>query len=179
VADPGAIILYALAIVYLLAFVPRSMRRIQFESTIVVRCTPKAAFALVSDPNNWHRYVPELELRAAVRAPVTVGDLIYDRVVVKGSTHDAIERVIAYEPGERFGTQIVGGHGTTGIYELYAADGGTLVTYRCQATLTLFEAWAGNGFRRGRLAAKLKEVRDPIMQRIKAILEAEAAAVSV
>ena len=176
----GADLLFfgALAL-YMLAFVPPAMRRIAFESSVFARCTRRQAFDLVSDPNNWPRYVPELSLRSRVRTPVKLGDLIEDRVVWHGVTHDAVERVIAYEPGERFGTQIVGGHGTTGEYELFAADGGTLINYRCRATLTLLEAWAGNGFRRGHLAAKLKEARDPIMDRLKNLLEAEPSTVSV
>ena len=177
--NAGDAVLLALIGIYLLVFMPPAMRRIQFQSSVVARCTPMEAFALVSDPNNWPRYVPELSLRSRVRTPVKLGDLIEDRVVWNGVTHDAVERVIAYEPGERFATQVVGGHGTTGEYELFAADGGTLINYRCRATLTLLEAWAGYGFRRGHLAAKLKEVRDPIMERIKNVLEAEPSPVSV
>ncbi|HET7338468.1 MAG TPA: SRPBCC family protein [Candidatus Dormibacteraeota bacterium] len=178
--NPGALVVYAAIAVYLLAFVPRTMRRIQFVSTIVVRCTPAAAFALVSDPNNWRRYVPQLELRSPVRTPVQVGDLIYDRMVFPDMTHDAVERVIVSEPGVRFGTQIVGGgHGTTGVYEFAWADGSTHVTYRCHATLTLPEAWLGNGFRRGYITGKMKAARDEVMQRIKLLLEAEPAEVSV
>ena len=177
--NAGDLLLIGLVAAYMLVFVPPAMRRIQFQSSVVARCTPMQAFALVSDPNNWPRYVPELSLRSRVRTPVKLGDLIEDRVVWHGVTHDAVERVIAYEPGERFGTQIVGGHGTTGEYELFATDGGTLIDYRCRATLTLLEAWVGNGFRRGHLAAKLKVARDPIMERIKNVLEAEPSPVSV
>ena len=169
----GYVLLGALLAVYLLVFAPPAMRRIEFESSVYVRCTPMQVFALVSNPNSWPRYVPQLQLRSAVATPVKIGDLIYDRVAAEGLTHDGVERVIASDPGVSFGTQMVtGGHGTTGVYELFAADGGTDVVYRCRATLTLFEAWAGNGFRRGYLTAKLKAARDPIMQQIKVLLEA-------
>ena len=174
-------IVFAAALaVYLLAFVPRAMRRIAFESEIIAGSTPDAVFALVSDPNNWHRYVPEVTLTAPVRAPLKVGDLIYDRFVTGDVTLDGIERVVAFDPGVRFGTQMMsGGHGTTGVYDLFTAEGGTRIIYRCDTRLTVLEAWAGNGFRRGFLAGKLKANRDLTMQRIKAVLEAETAPVSV
>ncbi|HKC18685.1 MAG TPA: hypothetical protein VKE27_03550 [Candidatus Dormibacteraeota bacterium] len=50
---------------------------------------------------------------------------------------------------------------------------------RCHTSLTLLEAWAGNGFRRRYIARRLKAARDEVMQRIKGILEAEAASVFV
>lgn len=180
IRNPGALILYAALAVYLLAFVPPAMRRLEFVSTMVVRCTPAAAFALVSDPNNWCRYAPQLELSSPVRTPVQVGDLIYDRIVSPDITHYAVERIVVSEPGVRFGTRIVGGgHGTTGVYEFVWADGSTHVTYSCRATLTLPEAWLGNGFRRAYITAKMKSARDDVMQRIKVLLEAEPAEVSV
>lgn len=174
-------IVFAAALaVYLLAFVPAAMRRIEFQSEIIAASTPEAVFALVSDPNNWHRYVPELTLRATVRPPLKVGDLIYDRFVAHEVTLEGIERVVAFDPGVRFGTQMLsGGHGTTGVYDLFKADGGTRIIYRCETSLTVLEAWAGNGFRRGFLAGKLKANRDLTMQRIKALLEAETAPASV
>ena len=166
--------------VYLLAFVPPAMRRIAFQSEIIASSTPDAVFALVSDPNNWHLYVPELTLRATVRAPLKVGDLIHDRFVAEHVTLEGIERVVAFDPGVRFGTQMLSGsHGTTGVYDLFKAEGGTRIVYHCETSLTLLEAWAGNGFRRGFLAGKLKANRDLTMQRIKALLEAETAPGSV
>jgi polyketide cyclase/dehydrase/lipid transport protein len=176
----GDIVLIAALMVYLLVFVPPAMRRIAFESEVVVGCSPDAAFALVSDPNNWPRYVPELQLRAVVRPPLKLGDLIYDRFAARDMTVEGIERVVAFEPGVRFGTQLVsGGHGTTGVYELFRTEGGTRIVFRCETSLTVLEAWAGNGFRRDFLASKLKANRDVTMQRIKGVLEADAAAASV
>ena len=174
-------IVFAAAVaVYLLAFVPPVMRRIAFESEIIADSTPDAVFALVSDPNNWHRYVPELTLTATVRAPMKVGDLIHERFVAGDVTLEGIERVVAFDPGVRFGTQMLsGGHGTTGVYDLFKADGGTRIVYRCETSLTVLEAWAGNGFRRGFLAGKLKGNRDLTMQRIKTLVEAETAPGSV
>lgn len=174
------LVVAAAIVIYLLAFIPARMRRLEFRSTIDVRCAPKDAFALVSDPNNWHRYVPELSLTAPVRTPVGIGDVIHDRIVRPNITNDGVERVIAYEPGVRFGTQMItGGHGTTGVYDFAWSDGITRITFSCQATLTLAEAWLGNGFRRGFITAQMKAGREVVMQRIKGLLEAEPAEVNV
>ena len=70
---------FALVVVWVLLWVPRGNRTILARSAVEVRCTPQAAFELVSDPNNWPLYVPELELTQPVEVPVRLGTVISDR----------------------------------------------------------------------------------------------------
>ncbi len=164
-------VLALVLVAYAVVWIPESMRRLGFESRIAIRRPPQAVFDLVSSPRNWPRYFPEIEVVDAGPLPLKVGDVIHDRVTAGGSVVEAHEVVTDYEPGRRFGTGIPEPHQTHGVYELTPTAEGTDVTYTMRATLTIYEAWLGSGFRRGSMARRLLAVREPGMRRIKQLLE--------
>jgi Polyketide cyclase / dehydrase and lipid transport len=163
----------AVLVAYVAMWIPAGMRRIGFRAAVLVRCTPEAAFALVSDPNNWPRYWPNLELRERPALPLHVGDVIHDRVTTGGLTLDAEELVTDFVAGREFGTSVIGGRGSRGIYLVNAVDGGTEVAYVYETKLRLSEAWMGNALSRGSLTERLKSNRLAALERVKKLLEAE------
>ena len=165
----------AVSVAYALLWIPPAMRRIGFRAAVVARCTPQAAFDLVSDPGNWPRYWPNLELRQRPTLPLHTGDVIHDRVTTDGLTLDAEELVTDYVPGREFGTSVIGGRGSRGVYQVSPVDGGMEIAYVYSASLTLPEAWLGNAIKRGALQSRLRANRLAALLRIKHLLEAERA----
>jgi hypothetical protein len=88
-------------------------------------------------------------------------------------TLEAEERVIAYEPGRRFGTTVVGDRPNSGVYELREVAAGTEITYVYSAVLGIPMALLGGAFMPPRLVSRLREARLAAMERIKGLLESE------
>lgn len=166
-----------IALVYIAIWVPPAMRRIGFRTSIVAGCTRNEAFALVSDPRNWHRYFPNLQVFEPIQLPLKVGDLIHDRVDAGSLVLEAWEQVVAAEPGRRFGTAVTPNkRKSSGVYELNDVPGGTEIAYVYDATLMLGEAILGSGPARSSLVGKLLAQREASLQRIKQLLEGQPAA---
>jgi hypothetical protein len=160
---------------WILAWTPRSQRTLEVMSEIDVRCEPQAAFALVSDPHNWHLYAPQLQVVEPIPTPMQVGSIIHDRVRTATGILEAGERVIAMEPGRRFGTAVVGSpQGSSGTYDFEPAPGGTKVRYTHRSVLTMSQAALGMGLRRRSIATKMAQLRGDALERIKRILEGGA-----
>jgi hypothetical protein len=170
----------ALVVVWVLVWVPRGNRTILARSAVEVRCTPQAAFELVSDPNNWPLYVPELELTQPVEVPVRLGTVIRDRIRRDGKiTVAADEEVVALEPGVQFGTAIQGDPQTSsGIYQFEPATGGTRIEYSHRSLVSLPAAIFGIALRRASIVKQMSDRRAETLARIKALLE-EPGATSV
>lgn len=155
------------------ALVP-SRRRIEVRTAIVARTTPEAAFDLVSDPSMWPRYAPDLEIIESPDLPVKVGTVIRDRMHRPSLPPlEVEERVIAFEPGRRFGTTVVGDRPNSGIYEMREVEGGTEIAYLYSAVLGVPTALLGGAFMRPRLVNRLRSVRRAALERIKRLLEAQ------
>ena len=159
-------------VAYVLVWVPRTMRWVQYRSSVQARSTPLAAFELVSDPRNWHLYFPQLEVIEPLDKPLHMGSVIHDRVARDGYVIDADEVVVAFDPGRQFGTAIRKPRRSQGIYEFKEVDGGTEIEYTSWTVLTMAQAVLGVGLRRRSLTSKMIATRAPAMQRIKALLEA-------
>jgi len=72
--------LEVVVLAWVLISVTPSMRRVEMQSAVEVSCSPAAAFDLVSDPRNWRRYIPELEVVGPVDHPVHTGTVIRTRI---------------------------------------------------------------------------------------------------
>lgn len=167
---PGGLVLFAVFVIWALIWAPERSRRIQMTSSIDVRCAPHTAFAFVSDPNNWPRYIPELELPEPVDVPLSVGATFRDRVARQNAEpFEAEERVIVFEPGSRFGT--TSGHGDSGISEFTPIPGGTRVSYTYRAVVGFAFALWGGMLRRRSMVAEMAANRARINQRLKRVLE--------
>lgn len=174
---PFAVVYAAVVLAYVALWVAPGMRHIAFRAAVVARCTPDEAFALVSNPRNWPRYFPNIQVFEPIQLPLKAGDLIRDRVSGPLLVVDAVERVLVAEPGRRFGTAVTpNARHSSGVYEFSTVSGGTEIAYVYNATLTLTEALAGVAFERASLVAKLRQQREAGLQRVKQLLEAQPAA---
>jgi hypothetical protein len=175
-----ATVYFGLAVLWVLFWTPRGNRTIVMRSAVEVRCSPQAAFELVSNPNNWHLYVPEIELAHPVEIPVHLGTVIHDRVRRDGKiTVEASEEVVALEPGARFGTAIQRDpQASSGIYQFEPAAGGTRIEFTHRSVLSLPAAIFGIAFRRAAILRQMSERRAQTLVRIKLLLE-ESGATSV
>lgn len=169
----AAAVYVALVVAWVLVWTPRSNRQLVVRSTIGVSCTPLAAFELVSNPNKWPLYVPELELVQPVEIPVRLGTVVHDRVRRGGViTLEADEEVVALEPGVRFGTAIRGpAQSSSGIYQFAPVQGGTTIEFTHRSLISLPAAILGVATRRGSLRKVLGERRAATFARIKRLLE--------
>jgi Polyketide cyclase / dehydrase and lipid transport len=168
-----AVIAVALVVAWILVWTPRASRRLVMRSAIDVRCTPQAAFELVSNPNHWPLYVPEIELVQPVDVPVRLGTVIHERVRRDGRILlEAEEDVVALEPGKRFGTSVRKAQPSSGIYEIGpVADGMTHIEYTHRSVLSLPTAILGGALMRGGLGNKMAAGRAKILERIKGLLQ--------
>ncbi len=164
---------------WVLLWLPRRMRRLGFRSTVDVRCTPQDAYAFISNPNNWHLYVPGLELREPVEAPVHIGTVIPLRMSrVREIPLEGEEEVIAYEPAWRFATRSRDDPGGgTGTYTFQPVTILTRIEYAYRADVPLTIALIGEaGVGRWLLIRNMRKNRDRAMNRIKDLLEGRGAA---
>jgi hypothetical protein len=162
-----------LMILWVLLWTPARSRAIVVRSAIEARCTPRAAFDLVSNPNNWPQYAVGIELAQPVAVPVRLGTVIHDRVRRGGTiTVEADEEVVALEPGVRFGTAIQGDpQSSSGIYEFDPVVGGTRIEYTHRSHLSLPAALFGIGLRRAAIVKQMADRRAESLARIKLLLE--------
>ena len=162
-----------LLLAWVMFWMPRANRTLLIRSAIDVRCTPQAAFDLVSNPNNWPLYVPEIELAQPVVVPVHLGTIIPGRVRRDGKiTLEADEEVVAFEPGARFGTAMHRDpQPSTGIYDFEAVLGGTRIQYTYRTVISLPAAIFGVRLMRSRLVKVMSERRMQSFARIKRLLE--------
>jgi hypothetical protein len=167
------IVFLGLAVIWALIWTPRSTRRVVARTAIELRCSPAAAFDLVSNPNNWHRYLPEFELVEPIHAPVRVGSLIHGRVHRDGRiAMEGEEEVIAFEPGRRFGTILREAPGrSTATYELEEVPGGTRLQHTFRSAVSLPAAILGDGLRRRGIMNRMVARRTRTLDRIKRLLE--------
>lgn len=176
-ANPLYAVIYAALVgFYLLYVVPTSRRRIGYRSTVTVRSTPEAAFALISDPHNWPRYLPDLEVVEPIDTPLHVGSVVSERVTSGGQVVDGQDTVTLLEPNRKLGMKGLNTPGSVDLYELKPLDGGTEISYSVEHLLGVPEAVIGAVLSRGAIVAKLRARREKALQRIKEILEAPPAA---
>jgi hypothetical protein len=155
----------------LISIIP-SMRRVEMRSAVEVACSPAAAFDLVSDPRNWGRYFPELEVVGPVEHPVHPGTVIRTKVHLGASALNAEEIVTIYEPARRFGTEIpVPPHASSGTYDFAPSVSGTAIAYTFRGSLSPIQSALGGWLLRGRLVEKMARRRGVAMREIKRLLE--------
>ena len=169
---PLATIYGAAALAYVLLSVPSSTRRQSYRSAVVARCTLEDAFALVSNPRNWPRYFPQLEVDEPVDAPPHVGSMVHVRVREGRQVVEADERVTELEAGRRFATAVVTPHANEGLYEFTPVAGGTEIAYSFHGEMTVAQAVLGGAVNRNGLLKRMISQREEGMQRIKQLLEA-------
>ncbi len=169
---PLATIYGAAALAYVLLSAPSSTRRQSYRSAVVVRCTPEDAFALVSNPRNWPRYFPQLEVAEPVDAPPHVGSVIHLRVREGRQVVEADERVTELEAGRRFATAVVTPHANEGLYEFTPVADGTEIAYSFHGEMTVAQAVLGGAVNRNGLLKRMIAQREEGMQHIKQLLEA-------
>jgi hypothetical protein len=162
-----------LVIIWVLLWTPSRNRLIVVRTAVQVNCTPQAAFELVSNPTNWSRYAPEIELAQPVEVPVRLGTVIHDRVRRDGKiTVVADEEVVALESGARFGTAIQRDpQSSSGVYEFVPTAGGTSIEYTHRSVMSLPAAIFGMALRRASLMKQMSERRAQSLARIKRLLE--------
>jgi hypothetical protein len=157
---------------WILVSITPSMRRVEMQSAVDVACSPAAAFDLVSDPRNWRRYIPELEVLGSVEHPVHPGTVIRTRIHRGDTALTAEEIVTIYEPARRFGTEIpVSPHASSGTYDFAPSISGTAIAYTFQGSLSPIQSALGGWLLRGRLVKKMARRRGAAMKEIKRLLE--------
>lgn len=164
----------AAALAWALWCVPQPTRRLEYRLQISVRCSPQAAFELVSSPRNWHRYLPELDVLEPVDTPVRAGSLVHTVVRQGWFVISGDEQVIEYEPGRRFGTADTSQQPAVGIYEFSPAEGGTEIVWTYWSVMPYSVAVLGGALRRRALIAQFNKRRLRALQAMKALLEAPA-----
>jgi hypothetical protein len=151
----------------LFCFLP-PLRRIDTRSSVQVACSPEAAFALVSDPQSWQLWTPELEHVEASEVPVRVGTIVRSRGRSEGSLLEGEDKVVVFDPPWRCGTEVLDVRGTSSdLYEIAATDGGSLVTYTFRAMMPPEAAMLGSALQRRPSAERWRKK----MLRIKQLLE--------
>jgi hypothetical protein len=103
----AGLVLIALLVAWILLCLLPPLRRRGGRSSIQVACSPEAAFALVSDPQSWRLWTPELDLVESSEAPVRLGTIVRSRLQIEGRRLDANERVAIFEPPWRCGSEIL------------------------------------------------------------------------
>ena len=151
-----------------------SARRQDYRVAIVVSSTPEAAFALVSEPRNWPRYLPQVESVEPRDVPLHAGSTIRYRVRAGQTLLEVEEVVIAFEPGLRFGTGLAD-PAATGIYELSAGPGGTVIAYSHSGQMPVAQSIITGVFGRKANLGRMIEARQTGMDAIKRLLEAQPA----
>lgn len=164
------------ALAYALMCVPTSSRRLEYRLSRVVRCSPGAAFDLVSDPRNWHRYFPQMEVEPPLQLPLRVGSIVHAVWAQPRLAFSEDEEVIAFEPGRRFGTASAHGRPNAGVYEFTPVTEGTNVAWTYWSVLSYANAVLGGALRRGALVERMIERRSQSFERIAQILEAPSPA---
>ncbi|HEV2033276.1 MAG TPA: SRPBCC family protein [Candidatus Dormibacteraeota bacterium] len=156
----------------LLCFLP-PLRRIEGRSSVQVACTPEAAFALVSDPQNWRLWTSELEVIELSEVPVRRGTVVHSRMRIAGRLLEGDERVVAFDPPRRCGREVLDVRGAGyDSYEMTATERGTLITYAARFMRPLDRAALGEALRPSNF---FEERWKKKMQRIKQLLEDGAA----
>ena len=161
----------ALALAYALWCVPMSVRRVYYRLAIVVQATPEEAFALVSNPRNWNRYLPQIGVEEPIDEPLHLGSVVHTTWSEKRTAYSEDEQVIDFEPGVRFGTASVHRRPSDGIYEMTPVAGGTEIAWTYWSALTYAQAVLGGALRRRALVARMIERRAASLQAIKRLLE--------
>ena len=152
----------------LLCFLP-PLRRFEGGSSIQVACSPEAAFGLVSDPQNWRLWTPELESVESSEVPVRLGTVVHSRGRVQGRLLLGDERLTVFDPPSPCGSEVLDVRGTgSDQYEIAATGGGTLITYKFRQIFPVSQAALGGIFNRRK--PFLERWRKK-MQRIKQLLE--------
>jgi hypothetical protein len=164
--------LEAVVLAWILVSITPSMRRLEMQSNVEVVCSPAAAFDLVSDPRNWRRYIPELEVVGPVEHPVHPGTVIRTRIHRGDTALNAEEIVTIYEPARRFGTEIpLPPHASSGTYDFAPSVSGTSIAYTFRGSLSPIQSAFGGWLLRGRLVKKMARRRGTAMKEIKRLLE--------
>ena len=146
----------------------RPLRRIDTRSSVQVACNPEAAFALVSDPQSWRLWTPELERVESSEVPVRVGTIVQSRARIEGSLLEGEDKVVVFDPPWRCGTEVLDARGSSrDLYEIAATDGGTLITYTFRSMVPPELAMLGAALQRRSMTERWKKK----MQRIKQLLE--------
>lgn len=161
----------ALALAYALWCLPYSARRIDYRLAVVANCSPEDAFALVSDPRNWNRYLPQLGVQETFDEPLHIGSIVHETWKEGRTVYTEDEVVIAYEPGHRFGTASVGRRPIDGVYEMTPVEGGTEIAWTYSSAFTYAQAVLGGVLRRRGFIARMIERRQKSLDAIKGLLE--------
>lgn len=157
---------------WILFSIAPSRRRVGMQNRIEVACSPEDAFWFVSDPRNWSRYAPELEVVGPVDVPTHLGSVIHCKVHHADAVLDADETVTDFEPGRRFGTAILKSpHDSAGGYEFVPTSHGVAITYTFSGALSPLQAAVGGWLMRGRLVRRMQQRRGVAMAEVKRLLE--------
>ena len=175
--NPLYSLVYALLVgFYLVYAMPASRRLIAFRSAVNVRCTPEAAFALISDAHNWPRYLTELQVFEPLDTPLRVGSVVNERATFGRRVIDAQDVITSVEPNRKLAMRGGNAPESADMYEFRPIDDGTEISYTAKHRITVSESVIGGVFSRGADTELLLSRREKAMQRIKQILEAPAAA---
>jgi hypothetical protein len=171
----AGVVFAALLAGWVLWWAPASRRRITVTAPVHVRCSPGEAFDLVSNPSNWPRYLPQLELVGSPDLPIRLGSIVRARV----REGDAVilesdEVVTAFEPDSRFATRVVGAPGqSTSTWDMKASGDGTDMVYTYSSVWGLASMVLGGAFRRTEAMRRIAQNRAASNERLARELESE------
>ena len=123
----------------------------RLECQAHIAATPDAVFAALAEPASWPKWFP-LMTRAAWVAPTTTGDVGAERDVALQLLGRFRERIIAWQPGQRFAFTMVRSSSPFAShmaedYQLQAVAGGTALNWTFAVTPTSIGKLAMPGLR--------------------------------
>src|SRR5437763_6350012 len=119
--------------------------------------------------------MPHVESVVPSDVPLHAGSAIRYRVRAGQTLLEVEETVIAFEPGLRFGRGLAD-PAATGIYELSAGPGGTVIAYSHSGQMPVAQSIITGVFVRKANMRRMIEARQTGMDAIKRLLEAQPAA---
>jgi len=169
----AGLVFAALLAGWVLLWAPASRRRIRVIAPVHVRCSPREAFDFVSNPGNWPRYLPQLELVGSPDLPIRLGSMV--RARVRGDDEVLLESdevVTAFEPDSRFATTLVGSPGqSTGTWDIRHSRDGTDMVYTYSSIWDLATTVLGGAFRHNETLRQIAENRAAANERLARYLE--------
>lgn len=178
--EPGlAIANLAINAAWMAIWIPRRWRTRQVQNSVQIAVAPERAFEFVTNPKNWPRYNPDLELVAVTPdGPLVAGSEYVTRTVIpkplQTTSHRQVEsrhRVSAMAPGSSYTVTWSDQPGLVSRTDFVPVDSGTRITNTRTMTVSFLEASIGVTLNLPRALAVAREMEDQRNARLKEALE--------
>jgi polyketide cyclase/dehydrase/lipid transport protein len=166
--------LVAFATIWVVLWVPLSMRAVATGSSVVIQRDPAAVFAFVADYRNEPRYISMVEsVEKITSGPIGPGTQFRGRArLAPKVVWESVEEIVDYEPNQRVTSHVISApESAVEVLTFEPAQGGTLLSHRFESEITYIRAVFGVAFFRGIQKRRMVAVRQAAWARLKEILE--------